>query len=238
MAKIEVDNDALVAMLKDSALRYKGFALFMSKYGRTIYWHIRRIVVDHEDAEDAMQETAINVLNNIDSFNENSALSTWVYRIATNEALRVLRRRTHIFQSVDTLGETLVEKLESESDLDAKAVEMLFQKALLQLPTQQRIAFNMRYYDELPYEEIARITGKNVSTLKTNYHIAQNKIKQYIKDILEGRESYLSYNKEGYMNNNYPSWKYYLKCKQSSYSKDYYIYNKLTVYTCGYSVLG
>ena len=81
MAKIEVDNDALVAMLKDSALRDKGFALFMSKYGRTIYWHIRRIVVDHEDAEDAMQETAINVLNNIDSFNENSALSTWVYRI-------------------------------------------------------------------------------------------------------------------------------------------------------------
>ena len=182
MAKIEVDNDALVAMLKDSALHDKGFALFMSKYGRTIYWHIRRIVVDHEDAEDAMQETAINVLNNIDSFNENSALSTWVYRIATNEALRVLRRRTHIFQSVDTLGETLVEKLESESDLDAKAVEMLFQKALLQLPTQQRIAFNMRYYDELSYEEIARITGKNVSTLKTNYHIAQNKIKQYIKE--------------------------------------------------------
>ena len=182
MAKIEVDNDALVAMLKDSALRDKGFALFMSKYGRTIYWHIRRIVVDHEDAEDAMQETAINVLNNIDSFNENSALSTWVYRIATNEALRVLRRRTHIFQSVDTLGETLVEKLESESDLDAKAVEMLFQKALLQLPTQQRIAFNMRYYDELSYEEISRITGKNVSTLKTKYHIAQNKIKQYIKE--------------------------------------------------------
>ena len=105
-----------------------------------------------------------------------------MYRIATNEALRVLRRRTHIFQSVDTLGETLVEKLESESDLDAKAVEMLFQKALLQLPTQQRIAFNMRYYDELSYEEISRITGKNVSTLKTNYHIAQNKIKQYIKE--------------------------------------------------------
>ena len=182
MANKEVDNNALVAMLKDSTQRDNGFSLFMSRYGRKLYWHIRRIVVDHDDAEDAMQETAINVLNSIDSFNEQSALSTWVYRIATNEALRVLRRQTHIFQSVDSLGETLIEKLESESDLDAKAVEMLFQKALLQLPTQQRIAFNMRYYDELSYEEIARITGKNVSTLKTNYHIAQNKIKQYIKE--------------------------------------------------------
>lgn len=182
MVNKEVDNNALVAMLKDSAQRDKGFSLFMSRYGRKLYWHIRRIVVDHDDAEDAMQETAINVLNSIDSFNEQSALSTWVYRIATNEALRVLRRQTHIFQSVDSLGETLTEKLESETDLDADAVEVLFQKALLQLPTQQRIAFNMRYYDELPYEEIARITGKNVNTLKTNYHIASNKIKQYIKE--------------------------------------------------------
>lgn len=182
MAKIEVDNDALVAMLKDSALRDKGFALFMSKYGRTIYWHIRRIVVDHEDAEDAMQETAICIFNNIGSFNENSALGTWVYRIATNEALRILRRQTHVFQSVDALGETLAEKLESETDLDSNAVEVEFQKAVLQLPTQQRIAFNLRYYDDLPYEEIAKITGKNVNTLKTNYHFAVNKIKKTLTD--------------------------------------------------------
>ena len=176
------DNDNIVRLLKSSDTRDQGFRLLLKEYGDTLYWHIRRIVVDHDDAEDAMQETAINVLNSIGSFNEQSALSTWVYRIATNEALRVLRRQTHIFQSVDSLGETLTEKLESETDLDADAVEVLFQKALLQLPTQQRIAFNMRYYDELPYEEIARITGKNVNTLKTNYHIASNKIKQYIKE--------------------------------------------------------
>ena len=184
MAEEQVNNDALVKMLKDTSQRDRAFGLFMKQYGRKLYWHIRRIVVDHEDAEDAMQETAINIFNNIDSFSEKSSLGTWVYRIATNEALRVLRRQTQIFQSVDSLGDTLVEKLESETDLDADAAEVLFQKAVLQLPTQQRIAFNMRYYDELSYEEISKITGKNVSTLKTNYHIAAGKIKQILTESM------------------------------------------------------
>ena len=179
------NSDNLVAMLKDPAQRDKAFGIFMKQYGRKLYWHIRRIVVDHDDAEDAMQETAICVFNNIKSFNENSSLGTWVYRIATNEALRSLRRHTQIFQSVDALGETLAEKLECECAIDADAAEVAIQKAVLQLPTQQRIAFNLRYYDELPYEEIAKITGKNVSTLKTNYHLAVTKIKKTLtEDII------------------------------------------------------
>lgn len=182
MVNAQKNNDALVAMLKDPAQRNRAFSIFMKQYGRKLYWHIRRIVVDHDDAEDAMQETAICIFNNIGSFNGNSALGTWVYRIATNEALRILRRQTHVFQSVDALGETLAEKLESETDLDSNAVEVEFQKAVLQLPTQQRIAFNLRYYDDLPYEEIAKITGKNVNTLKTNYHFAVNKIKKTLTD--------------------------------------------------------
>lgn len=182
MVNAQKNNDALVAMLKDPVQRNRAFSIFMKQYGRKLYWHIRRIVVDHDDAEDAMQETAICIFNNIGSFYGNSALGTWVYRIATNEALRILRRQTHVFQSVDALGETLAEKLESETDLDSNAVEVEFQKAVLQLPTQQRIAFNLRYYDDLPYEEIAKITGKNVNTLKTNYHFAVNKIKKTLTD--------------------------------------------------------
>ncbi|MGM9803406.1 MAG: RNA polymerase sigma factor [Muribaculaceae bacterium] len=182
MAEEQIHNEALVAMLKDPAQRNRAFATFMKQYGRKLYWHIRRIVVAHDDAEDALQETAICIFNSIDSFNEKSSLGTWVYRIATNEALRVLRKQTHIFQSVDALGETLSEKLEGETDLDADSAEVAFQKAVLQLPTQQRIAFNMRYYDELSYEEIAKITGKNVNTLKTNYHFAVNKIKKTLTD--------------------------------------------------------
>ena len=182
MSNEQRNSDSLVAMLKDPANRNKAFSMFMKQYGRKLYWNIRRIVVDHEDAEDALQETAICVFNNISRFNEDCALGTWVYRIATNEALRSLRRHTQIFQSVDALGESLTEKLECESVLDADAAEVAFQKAVLQLPTQQRIAFNLRYYDELPYEEIAKITGKNVSTLKTNYHLAVTKIKKIVTD--------------------------------------------------------
>ena len=148
----QIDDEQLVAMLRSPIQRDRGYRLLLGKYGSRLYWHIRRIVV------------------------------TWVYRIATNEALRLLRRRTGFLQSIDSLGEVLVEKLEDEAGMDADAAEVLFQKALLQLPTQQRLAFNLRYYDEMPYEEIAKVTGKNVNTLKTNYHFAVNKIKNYLKE--------------------------------------------------------
>ena len=106
----------------------------------------------------------------------------WFYRIATNEALQHLRRQTHLFQSIDDLGEQLTQKLQAEAPIDGYELETLFQKALLTLPTQQRIAFNLRYYDELSYEEIARITGKSEQSLKTNYHYAAQKVKNYIKE--------------------------------------------------------
>lgn len=175
-------DDELVEMLKSPDGKDKAFRLLMRKYGSRLYWHVRRIVVSHEDAEDVMQETAINILAGIEKFQQKSSLGTWVYRIATNEALRMLRGKVGIFQSIDAIGETLVEKLEDEAGVETDSAELLFQKALLQLPTQQRLAFNLRYYDELPYEEIAKITGKNINTLKTNYHFAVTKIKNYLKE--------------------------------------------------------
>ncbi len=168
-------------MLKDSRQRENGFRLLMKQYGETLYWHIRRIVVGHDDAEDVLQETCIKIFNSIDSFRGEGKLTTWIYSIATREALSFLRRQTHVFQSIDSLGNTLSCRLEAETPMDANATELLFQKALLTLPTQQRIAFNLRYYDELSYDEIAAITGKNIGTLKTNYHFATEKIKKYIK---------------------------------------------------------
>ena len=181
MAK-QIDDEQIVAMLMSPTDQDRGYRALLAKYGSRLYWHIRRIVVAHEDAEDVMQETAINILAGIGKFEQKSSLGTWVYRIATNEALRLLRRRAGLFKSIDSLGEVLVEKLEDEAGVNADAAEILFQKALLQLPTQQRLAFNLRYYDEMPYEEIARVTGKNVNTLKTNYHFAVAKIKNYLKE--------------------------------------------------------
>jgi RNA polymerase sigma-70 factor (ECF subfamily) len=174
----------LVSMLRNPEERERGFRALLSIYGNKLYWHIRRMVVSREDAEDAMQEASIKIFSKIDSFKGESALLTWIYTIATNEALQVLRKRCGLFQSIDRdgVGERLRETLYAETECDANDAEVVFQEALLRLPTQQRIAFNMRYYDELPYEEIAKITGKNVNTLKANYHFAVEKIKNYINN--------------------------------------------------------
>ena len=168
---IPTEDIALQQMLHDTGRRNEGFKKLMKQYGQTLYWHIRRIVIGHDDAEDVLQETCIKVLNAIGTFKGESPLLMWLYRIATNEALQHLRRQTRLFQSIDSMGDTLAGKLQAESALDGNELATLFQKALLTLPTQQRIAFNLRYYDELSYDEIARITGKSAGTLKANYHL-------------------------------------------------------------------
>ena len=178
----KTDDRAFRQMLLDPDRREEGFRALLGQYGRRLYWHIRRIVVGHDDAEDVLQETCIKILNRIGSFNGESPLLTWLYRVATNEALMHLRRQTHLFQSIDTLQESLTACLQAETPMQSPEAEMLFQQALLTLPTQQRIAFNLRYYDEMGYDEISRITGKSVGTLKTNYHYATQKIKDYLKE--------------------------------------------------------
>lgn len=182
MMAIKTEGNSLQQMLVDSSQREEGFRVLMKEYGHALYWHIRRIVVGHDDAEDVLQETCIKVLDSIHTYRGDGSLVAWLYRIATNEALQHLRRQTHLFQNIDSLSDTLVEKLQAETPLDGNELEIMLQKALLTLPTQQRIAFNLRYYDELSYEDIASITGKSVQTLKTNYHYATQKIKNYIKE--------------------------------------------------------
>lgn len=185
MMAIKTEGNSLHHMLMGSSQREEGFRLLMKQYGHALYWHIRRIVVGHDDAEDVLQETCIKVLNSIHTYRGNGSLATWLYRIATNEALQHLRRQTHMFQHIGSLNDSLVEKLEAEALLDGDELAIMLQKALLTLPTQQRIAFNLRYYDELSYEDIAAITGKTIQTLKTNYHYATQRIKNYIKEHMQ-----------------------------------------------------
>lgn len=152
-------------------------------YGKRLYWHIRRIVVCHDDAEDALQETFLKIYDKAGSFRgEGGSLLAWCYRIATNEALQLLRRRARLFQSLDSVSSELAGKLAEECALDADRMSVLFQQAVLQLSTQQRIVFNLRYYDELSYAEISKITGKSENSLRTNYSYAVNKIKEYLKE--------------------------------------------------------
>lgn len=169
-------------MLLDPTRRDEGFRRLMAMYGDRIYWHIRRIVVGHDDAEDVLQETCVSILSAIGSLRASDRLIVWIYSIATRESLCHLRRQTRLFQSIDAMGPVLSNKLEAENPIDGREVEVAFQKALLTLPVQQRIAFNMRYYDDMTYEDIAAVTGKNIGTLKTNYHYASEKIRKHIKD--------------------------------------------------------
>lgn len=179
---IKTDDSTLRQMLNDPAQQNEGFRMLMKQYGQMLYWHIRRIVVGHDDAEDVLQETCIKVLSHISDYKAEGSLAMWLYRIATNEALQHLRRQVHLFQSIDSLSDTLTAKLRAESPFEGHQAEVLFQQALLTLPTQQRIAFNLRYYDELSYDEIARITSKSANTLKTNYHYATQRVKTYIQE--------------------------------------------------------
>ncbi|MBR5685407.1 MAG: RNA polymerase sigma factor [Muribaculaceae bacterium] len=178
--EIKTDDILLQQMLVDPSSRDDGFRMLMKQYGPRLYWHIRRIVVGHDDAEDVMQETCIRVLNRIDTFKGAGSMLMWLYRIATNEAIHHLRLQTRLFQRIDSLSESLTEKLIAECSVGDDEPEVLFQQALFRLPTQQRIVFNLRYYDELSYEEIARITGRSVNSLKTNYHYAVQRIKNYV----------------------------------------------------------
>lgn len=180
--KMTDQDKEILQRLKSPIKREAAYRELLKTYGPRLYWHIRRIVVSHDDAEDVMQDTAIKIFNGIETFRGESSLLTWLYRIATNESLAHLRRRCTLFQSVDSLGESLAEKVESEADIDAERATVLFQQAVAKLPTQQRLAFNMRYYDELSYSQMSEITGKNINTLKTNYHFAAESVKKYIKE--------------------------------------------------------
>ena len=162
--------------------REQGFRLLVEYFQEPIYYYIRRLVVLHEDAEDVFQEVFIRVFRHIDQFREESSLSTWIYRIATNESLRLLNgRKDEGVVSAEDVQEELMGKLKASDYIDYEnELAVKFQEAILSLPEKQRLVFNLRYYDELEYEEIARVLDSKVDTLKVNYHYAKEKIKEYI----------------------------------------------------------
>ena len=178
------DAEKLIAQLKSNAV--EAFDRLIELYGDRLYWHIRRVVVQHEDAEDVLQETFARSYLSIGEFRgENeSSLIAWLYRIATSLAIKELRKKKRgVFSSLDSVRGTLLATFEQELDPSADEIVVRLQKAILSLPTKQRLVFNMRYYDELSFEQISQATGQSVSTLKTNYHYAVQKIKEQVSTI-------------------------------------------------------
>lgn len=162
--------------------RELGFKMLMDTFQVSIYNYIRRLVISHEDAEDVLQEVFIRIFRNLEQFREESSLSTWIYRIATNESLRLLNsRRNEVIVSTEDVQEELMSKLKASDYIDYEnELAVKFQEAILCLPEKQRLVFNLRYYDGLEYEEIARVLDSKVDSLKVNYHYAKEKIKEYI----------------------------------------------------------
>lgn len=171
------DKDIVFAIKNDPE---DGFQMLMAKYKESIYWHIRRMVVSHADAQDATQETFVRIFRFFHQFKEDCSFTAWIYRIATNEALRILSRYKEGRVSLDSPDAGLSNMM-ADDYLDYSDLESIkLQKAILSLPTKQQLAFNLRYYDELGYDEIAEITGSTAANVKANHHIAKEKIIKYM----------------------------------------------------------
>jgi len=157
------------------------FGLIVRRYQEKLYWHIRKIVISHEDANDVIQETFIKAWNNLGNFRGDSKLYTWLFRITNNEALSHLKRsRRKTWIPLIDLGNKLENTMEGDYYFDGDELQLKFQKAILKLPEKQRLVFNMKYFDEMKYGEIAEILDTSVGALKASYHLAVKKIKEFL----------------------------------------------------------
>jgi RNA polymerase sigma-70 factor (ECF subfamily) len=157
------------------------FDRLVKKYQQKIYWHIRKMVIDHEDANDLTQDTFVKVWKGLHTFQGTSQLFTWIYRIATNECLTFLeKKKKKFFIPIKDINKELAQKLDTSPHINGDEIQLKLQKALLTLPDKQRLVFNMKYFDELSYEEISEIVNTSVGALKTSYHIAVKKIEDFI----------------------------------------------------------
>lgn len=175
-------DQALLALLQSPATREAGFRELLRTYQERVYWHIRRIVSTHEDADDATQNTFIQVYRHVGKFEGKSQLYTWIYRIATNEALGLLRRqkRQQTFAVDNELAIEQAHQQAEDAPIDAEALQAKLTAAIAQLPEKQRLVFNMRYFDDLPYKDISAILGTSEGGLKASYHHAVKKIEAFL----------------------------------------------------------
>jgi RNA polymerase sigma-70 factor (ECF subfamily) len=180
MATTTTDTELLMEF-RDPLTKEKAFTAIVKKYQEKLYWHVRRMVVEHEDANDVLQNVFIRVWNGLENFREDSQLYTWLYRIATNECLTFMeqqKKRSSV--SLSEVESGLSNKIKADKDFDANKLEWKLQLAIQQLPEKQRIVFSLRYYDEMPYEQMSKVLETSEGALKASYHHAVKKIEDYI----------------------------------------------------------
>lgn len=183
MALTTISDAELLVEFRNPITKEKAFTSIIKKYQEKLYWHLRRMVVEHEDANDVLQNVLIRVWNGLENFREDSQLYTWLYRVATNECLTFLeqqKKRSAISISNEETG--LENKIRADSHFDGNKLEWKLQLGIQQLPDKQKIVFQLRYYDEMPYEKMSRVLETSEGALKASYHHAVKKIEEYIKN--------------------------------------------------------
>jgi RNA polymerase sigma factor (sigma-70 family) len=178
---VVIEDSELLVEFRNPSTKERAFTAIIKKYQEKLYWHIRRMVIDHDDANDVLQNVFIRVWNGLDNFRENSQLYTWMYRVATNECLTFLEQRKK--KSAVSLSEVetgLSNLVKADKHFDAARLEWKLQLAIQQLPEKQRVVFNLRYYDEMPYEEMSSVLDTSEGALKASYHHAVKKIEDFI----------------------------------------------------------
>jgi RNA polymerase sigma factor (sigma-70 family) len=176
-----MSDEELLALFQNPETRRNAFNQVVRKYQQKVYWLVRKMVVDHDDANDITQDVFLKAWTALENFRGDAKLYTWLYRIASNESINFLnKKRKRFFIPIHDVENELNEKLEADPELSGDAIQLKLQKALLKLPEKQRLVFNLKYYEELPYEEISEITGTSVGALKASYHWATKKIEDFL----------------------------------------------------------
>lgn len=176
-------DEAILSLLKDEEHKLKGFELLIDKYKERLYWHVRRMVHLHEDADDLLQDIFVKVWKNLDKFRGDSKMYTWLYRIASNECITFINKKKKLTRvDLATDEYDLSSTLRSDPYFDGNDAELLLKKAIDQLPEKQRLVFNMRYYEEMKYNDMSEILETSVGALKASYHHAAKKIEAFITE--------------------------------------------------------
>lgn len=177
---MQYNEEEIVRQLQDERTRRQAFSQVIAVYQERLYWHVRKMVLVHEDADDVLQNTFLKAWKNLDSFRGESKLSTWLYRIAINESITFLNKQRQERQlTVDEENSFMLDSLQADPYFDGDELQVLLQEAILTLPDKQRQVFNLRYFDEMKYEDMSDLLGTSVGALKASYHIAAKKIEEF-----------------------------------------------------------
>lgn len=173
----------LIEQLQNKSTKEKAFRTLISQYKERLYWHIRKIVISHDDADDVLQNTFIKIFRSIDNFKAESKLFSWMYRIATNEAITFINKKAKEKNiDISDMQQQMASNLSSDNWFSGDEIQLILQKAIATLPQKQQLVFNMKYFDELKYDEISEILNTSVGSLKASYHHAVKKIEEFVKN--------------------------------------------------------